>query len=217
MQVTTMVIFLAVWLLIFWLGSIFLEATGMDRSKARFQALSAMSGTGFTTRESESVVNHPKRRKIVAWLIFIGNAGIIAFIMFMILYLRAGLEAPSRLHVGIILVSILIFVLVMKFVDKPTGAIVRLMSRRRAASYLPTEELLYQAGEYGVARVRVSEKAKVTGSALKQTRFSELGIMILAIERGHDVLPFPELEETVLAGDCLLCYGKITKISNMTQ
>lgn len=217
MQVTTMVVFLAVWLLIFWLGSILLEATGMDRSKARFQALSAMSGTGFTTRESESVVNHPKRRKIVAWLIFIGNAGIIAFIMFMILYLRAGLEAPSRLHIGIIVGCILFFVLVMKFVDKPTNAIVRLIGERRATPYLPTEELLYQAGEYGVARVGVSEKAKATGLSLEQTRFAELGITVLAIERGHDVLPFPELEETVLAGDYLLCYGKVANMSSMTQ
>ena len=189
----------------------------MDRSKARLQALSAMSGTGFTTRESEAVVNHPKRRKIVAWLIFIGNAGIIAFIMFMILYLRAGLQAPSRLHIGIILGCILFFVLVMKFVDKPTGAIVKLISRRRAVRHLLTEELLHQAGEYGVVRVGVSEKAKVTGFALKQAGFSERGIMILAIERGHDVLPFPEFEETVLAGDYLLCYGKVAEIISMTR
>jgi hypothetical protein len=216
MQITTMIIFLAVWLLIFWLGSIFLEATGMNRSKSRFQALSAMSGTGFTTREAESVVNHPQRRKIVAWLIFIGNAGIIAFILFMILYIKAGLETPSRLHIGIILGCVLLFVLVMRFVDKPTAAIVRLLSRRRAAPYLLTEELLHQAGEYGVARIGVSEKASVAGFALKQAGLSERGIMILAIERGHDVLPFPKSEEAVVAGDYLLCYGKVAEIISMT-
>jgi hypothetical protein len=217
MQVITMIIFLAVWSLIFWLGSIFLEATGMNRSKARFQALSALSGTGFTTREAESVVNHPERRKIVAWLIFIGNAGIIAFILFMILYIKAGLEAPSRLHIGIILGCVLFFVLVVRFVDKPTAAIVRLVSRRRAAPYLLTEELLHQAGEYGVARIGVSEKAKAAGFALKQAGLSERGIMILAIERGHDVLPFPKSEEAVVAGDYLLCYGKVAEIVSMTE
>lgn len=217
MQITIMIIFLAVWLLIFWLGSIFLEATGMNRSKARFQALSAMSGTGFTTRESESVVSHPKRRSIVAWLIFIGNAGIIAFIMLMILYLRAGLQAPSRLHIGIILGGILFLVLVLKFVDKPTGAIVRLITRRRAAPHLLTEELLHQAGEYAVARLGVSEKVPARGFTLKKAGFGKRGIMILAIERGHDVIPFPKSEETVLAGDYLLCYGKLAEITSMTQ
>jgi len=39
--------------------------TGMEKKKARFQALSAFAGTGFTTKEAESVVNYPARRKII--------------------------------------------------------------------------------------------------------------------------------------------------------
>ena len=33
--------------------------TGLDRHKAIFQALSAFTGTGFTTREAERVTSHP--------------------------------------------------------------------------------------------------------------------------------------------------------------
>ena len=58
MQVELAFIYLAIWLLMLWLGGISLQATGMERSKAHFQALSALSGTGFTTRDAESVVNH---------------------------------------------------------------------------------------------------------------------------------------------------------------
>jgi hypothetical protein len=47
MQLAVLSIFLGVWLLVFWVGSVALEMTGMERTKARFQALSAMSGTGF--------------------------------------------------------------------------------------------------------------------------------------------------------------------------
>ena len=43
MQVAVMLIFLAVWLLILWIGSIAFESTGLSRSKARFQALSALT------------------------------------------------------------------------------------------------------------------------------------------------------------------------------
>lgn len=39
--------------------------TGMSTEAARFQARSALTGTGFTTGESEAVVNHPVRRRIV--------------------------------------------------------------------------------------------------------------------------------------------------------
>jgi Trk-type K+ transport system membrane component len=54
-----------------------LMMTGMDRNRAVFQALSSFSGTGFTTKEAERVINHPKRRKIITWLMILGNAGIL--------------------------------------------------------------------------------------------------------------------------------------------
>ena len=45
-----------------------LMSTGMSKEMARFQARSAFSTVGFTTTESESVVNHPVRRRIIAFL-----------------------------------------------------------------------------------------------------------------------------------------------------
>jgi hypothetical protein len=57
---------------------------------ARFQALSAFSGTGFTTREAERIVNHPRRRKIVIYLIMLGNAGIVSVIATFVVTLRGS-------------------------------------------------------------------------------------------------------------------------------
>lgn len=62
-------------------SAIALMMTGMDGKKARFQALSAFSGTGFTTREAELIVNHPTRRRIISWLMIAGNAGIVVVIV----------------------------------------------------------------------------------------------------------------------------------------
>lgn len=96
MQIAVMLFGAGVWLLVFWLGSTALEATGMERTKARFQALSAITGTGFTTREAESIVDHPKRRRIATWLILLGNMGIAAFIVGLILFVKTGMTAPPR-------------------------------------------------------------------------------------------------------------------------
>ena len=76
MSVILLIVFVCVSYLIVRIGAIALEMTGMDRSRARFQALSAFTGTGFTTRETEMVINHPRRRKIVTYLMILGNAGI---------------------------------------------------------------------------------------------------------------------------------------------
>ena len=62
-------------------ASIALMMTGMDKAKARFQSLSAFTGTGFTTKEAEFVVNHPLRRRIVSWLMILGNIGIATIIV----------------------------------------------------------------------------------------------------------------------------------------
>ncbi|HUW03445.1 MAG TPA: hypothetical protein VMW08_13900, partial [Acidimicrobiales bacterium] len=65
-------------LLVTRVATVMLTLTGMSRESARFQARSAFSGTGFTTTESESVVNHPVRRRIILSLILLGNAGIVS-------------------------------------------------------------------------------------------------------------------------------------------
>lgn len=58
-------------------ASVALRITGLDESSARFQALSAFSGTGFTTLEAEAIVNYPVRRKIISLLMIIGNVGLV--------------------------------------------------------------------------------------------------------------------------------------------
>jgi Trk-type K+ transport system membrane component len=71
---TLLVIFIS--FLIIRAAAIALMMTGLDQKRARFQALSAFSGTGFTTKEAESVVTNPKKRRIVTWLMILGNAGV---------------------------------------------------------------------------------------------------------------------------------------------
>jgi hypothetical protein len=53
-----------------------LALTGMSGEAARFQARSAFTGVGFTTREAEEIVWHPVRRRIVMLLMLLGNLGV---------------------------------------------------------------------------------------------------------------------------------------------
>jgi hypothetical protein len=59
------------------IASIALTHTGLSRETSKFQARSAFTGVGFTTSESEMVVNHPVRRRILLLLMILGNAGIV--------------------------------------------------------------------------------------------------------------------------------------------
>ena len=193
MQILVLLVFLIAWLLTFWVGTIALEATGLERSKARFQALSALTGTGFTTSEAESIVNHPGRRRIATWLIFIGNAGIIAFIIILILYLRAGLITPTVPHIIIVGLPLLLIILFIRFgiIDKLSTAIIRSRQKESSATGLALGELLLQTGEYGIARLIVKWHEGVENIRLKDYALPDKEIRILAIERGEYSISFP--------------------------
>ncbi|HEY32816.1 MAG TPA: hypothetical protein G4O10_06890 [Dehalococcoidia bacterium] len=219
MAITLMLAGVVLWLAIFWIGSIALEATGMERTKARFQVLSAITGTGFTTSESESIVNHPRRRRIATWLIFIGNTGVVGCIIALLVFVRVGIKAPTPTQVIVIIAVVVVIILFITLgpMNALTNVIVRLIHKGRAKAYLLAEEVLHRSGEFGVTRVAIGKKDLPAGLNVKNSGLGERGVVVLAIERGNTVLPFPEDTETLSAGDYLLCYGKISGMPGDTS
>lgn len=219
MQIVFFLVGVVAWLAVFWIGSIALEATGMPRTKARFQVLSAITGTGFTTSEAEAIVNHPKRRKIATWLIFIGNTGVLAFIIALLVFVRVGIRKPSPLQIGIVIAAIVVIFLFIKFgiMDGLTSVILRLIRRKKPVSFLTTEEILHQSGGYSITRLVIGQKELPATATTKNVGLAERGITILAIERGDSTLTFPKGDETLAAGDYLLCYGKTTEFASVVS
>ena len=66
-------------------ASIALIHTGLSTESAKFQARSAYTGAGLSTQETELIMNHPVRRKIIYNLMLIGNAGIVTVMSSLIL------------------------------------------------------------------------------------------------------------------------------------
>jgi hypothetical protein len=220
MQFELALVFLIIWLLMLWFGSIALEATGMERARAHFQALSALTGTGFTTRDAEDIVSHPRRRSIASWLMFFGNAGIVLFVILLIFYVGAHLASLSLVTVGVLIAPIIIILALIWFgvVDKLGTKLANLFKRSGYfTSELSSRETIHHAGDYSIARLTMGRKAPEVGCKISDISLAKHNITILAIERGERTLPFPEAKEIVLAGDHLLCYGKTDVISEASQ
>lgn len=80
------------------IASVALRLTGLPEQNARFQAMSALTGTGFTTTEAEMVVNYPIRRKIISWLMIFGNLGIVTVLSTLtISFVRTDAEMGAML------------------------------------------------------------------------------------------------------------------------
>ena len=76
----TVIVMYSLSVLIVRVATVSLQLTGLSAGVAKFQALSAFSGAGFTTNESELIVNFPIRRKIISYLVVLGNLGLTAIL-----------------------------------------------------------------------------------------------------------------------------------------
>jgi hypothetical protein len=211
MQILVMLVFLFVWLIMWWIGSILLEITGMERSRARFQALSAISGTGYTTSHAEEVVNNPRRRQIVSYLIIIGNAGILSLIIAVIIYVRAGLALPSwEVIVAIVLLIVFLVVVIrVGVIDKITGLILVTIRGAKQRSRLRVAQIYYNNNDLAIMKLKTrgmfTGKIEIPDIATLQSK----GINVIAIERGKDIIKDPGPETEILEGDLIICSGDI--------
>ncbi len=191
--------------------------TGMETSRARFQALSAFSGTGFTTKEAELVVNHPRRRKIVTYLMILGNAGIVSVIATFVVSLRQSGLRPS-LNLAIIAASVYILYRIashQKLAKKLTQKIRETLREKLHFEKVQVQELLQQSEGYGVASVLVGRDSKIAGLTLAKSGFSERDLMVLSIERDTGVISVPKAQNKIQAGDRLICYGKLENLKGI--
>jgi len=189
---------IAVSMIILRIASVALEMSGMDREAARFQALSAFTGTGFTTREAEDVVRHPERRRIVSVLILLGYAGVVTLSAAVVQALLLGAQGqqPWEMLRNLALV-VVAAVLLYQFIVWP-----RLAARldksiraglRRGLRMEPArvEELLTAAEGWAIIRFEVPEDCQFAHRTLAESRLRDQGMLVLAIERGDRLIPSP--------------------------
>ena len=84
-SIVSLLVVLTLSILVTRIATVALTHTGLSRESAKFQARSAFTGVGFTTNESEKVVNHPLRRRILLALMLLGNAGVVTAVSSLIL------------------------------------------------------------------------------------------------------------------------------------
>ena len=201
-----------------------LQRTGLPRDVASFQAQSAFSGAGFTTSESEYVVNHPVRRRIIRILILLGSAGFSGVVATLILTFvgQSRETAAYRLVIlGAGLVALYVFASSRK-IDKVVGRFVEwALDRFTSIRVVDYEALLGVGHGYTVASFRVSEDSWLAYKTLGEARLRDEGVVVLGIYRRHGkgevaYLGAPGPDTLILPGDELIVYGHEEAIANLS-
>jgi len=205
-------------LLIIRAGAIALELTGMDPPKARFQALSAFTNTGFTTREAEEITNLPIRRRIITVLIVLGYAETVGVI-------ATFATSLSQRNLAYSLVRIIIMLAVLyglyrlaswRGLTKPAANAFRRFLAKRYDIRAPSLEQMLRIGEgFGVIRAVVPIESRLAGRPLVDLALKAHQIQILAIIRNDETITIPSGYDELLAGDTIVCYGDIQAVKRL--
>lgn len=199
-------------------SAIALMMTGLEKNKARFQALSAFSGTGFTTKEAEFVMKHPVRRKIVTWLMIMGNAGIVMVIVTATSSLATskGFQLPINLLILVVGIFLIYKIATYKkFTRRWESFIERKLIKSPAFEEAATEDLLHFLEGYGLIKKIISENSPLIGSSLSECKLNERGLLVLGIERGKNWIPTPKAKEKMQEGDGIIVYGPLNKLKDL--
>ena len=214
------IVIIVIFFFIVRVATIVLKLTGLDEQTARFQAISAFTGTGFTTKEAEVILADDMRRKTATVLMVMGKVGIVSIIGS--LFFSFGKDNVTATLQNTLVLLLVIFVLyrittlkrfsiaLNRFIEK--RIIARGIIKQRAL-----EELFHLPKGYGIAMLTITEKSNEKGLTLAEAGFIGKNILVLSIERKNTMIPFPHANDTINVDDKLLCYGLLKSIQSYAK
>lgn len=203
-------------------AAIALAHTGLSTESARFQARSAYTGSGFTTKESENIMSFPVRRKIIYTLMLVGNAGIVTTMSTLILAFVLPNNTTSLLYGLLIIVVGIGFVwwairssVVDKWLSKVIGRALKKYTNIDVKDYA---SILHLADNYKISELRVDEESWLGNKKLIDLDLRKEGIIVLGIQsEDGDYVGSPNGSSLIKPHDVITMYGKEETFLNLNQ
>ena len=221
----TLIVF-TVSLIVIRVATVGLTMTGISKDLAQFQALSAFTGSGFTTQESEDIVNHPLRRRIAMHLMLLGHVGIVVAIPSVILsFLNTGGSADwtSQLtvRVGVLVGGLLLVLLIAssKHVEQIMWSVNTWALRRFGQIQVHDYTRLLRVGRnYVISELHVRRGEWLAGQTLAELCLNHEGVLVLGIEKPNgDYLGAPRGHTHLDVDDCLILYGQQESLLDLAE
>lgn len=218
----SLLIVLTLSLLITRIATVALTYTGLSREAAQFQARSAFTGVGFTTSESENVVQHPVRRRILMWLMLLGNAGIVTAISSLLLtFINTGDFRGWLLRLLILVTGLFVLwaLSVSKLADLYLSRGIEWALRRwTRLDVRDYASLLHLQGNYTVTELKVKRGDWLANRPLAELGLRQEGIVILGIQRANGrYVGAPKGKTFIRLGDTLIVYGRLSLLAELDE
>lgn len=197
-----------------------LLATGLSFEVARFQARSALTGVGYTTTESESLVNHPLRRRIILLLMMTGNAGFVTIIASLVFsFADSGSSRVVLLRLGILILGLIPIAFIARskrFERRLTASIAKILSRFSELETRDMANLMQLTKDYGIGELQVQPGDWVEGKPLSSLHLPDEGVLVLGIQRADgSFIGAPRGGTVIHTYDMLVLYGRSAVLADL--
>jgi K+/H+ antiporter YhaU regulatory subunit KhtT len=221
-SIVTLLIVLTLSILLTRIATVALTHTGLSREAAKFQARSAFTGVGFTTSESEKVVSHPVRRRILLMLMLLGNAGIVTAVSSLIVSFVNIKSSEFLVWQVALLVTGLILLWTLassKWVDRHLSNLISSLLKNHTRLVVHDfSKLLHLAGEYQISELQVRKQDWLADKKIADLGLRQEGILVIGIHRPDgNYIGAPDGSTRIRRHDVLLLYGRAKMIEQLDQ
>ncbi|MBC8377059.1 MAG: TrkA C-terminal domain-containing protein [FCB group bacterium] len=220
LAVFSFLIILTLSLIVTRIAALALAITGLSSETAQFQARSAFTGEGFTTSESENILKHPIRRRIVMMLMLAGNLGIATIIATGVLSYFST-STSEYWWVNIVTLTAGIIVLYKAATNQRIERWLNIvitwgLKRWTNLDIRDTITVLQLENEFAVSELLIEEGDWLAGKTLRDAALAAEGVLILGIQHIDGTYRgAPRADEIIVAGDTLVLYAKEQKVEDL--
>lgn len=205
-----LVVYVIIVLLVIEILSIAFEMTGVPYEKAKYQVITMLT-TGYSTKESEIIVQHPVRRKLALFAMIFTYVSNVALFSIIVNLTKSSITKGLIVKSLIVLLALLIFVKNrMRLEGKLRNEFVkhRWFSVNRTNIYY----LLSKNNGYGLYNLYIDKRFKFIEQTIEESPLKEMGLQVINVDKGNKIIEFPEPAYKMELGDNLLVYCKFNAI-----
>ena len=207
-------------ILLYWviteLFTFFFRLTGLPAEKARFQVISLLTGTGFTTRESEVIMNNRQRRRLARITMLFGYVFNVTIVSaFINVFLSMSVAQVETRFIGF-LIPLGTVALIFIFMRVPKVHAWGDHQLRRLADRIFNRHETFNAvmlvdniGSESIVQVTLRHiPEEYEGRTLAETRLrADTGILVMLVERGGSKPIAAQASTVFQVGDKLTVFG----------
>jgi hypothetical protein len=194
-------------------ATIMLIHTGLSKDLAHFQARSAFTCCGYTTRESEAIAEHPVRRRVVLALMTLGSGTVVMAISLLIpLFVGSNQSTLGLVRQVLGLgtgICVIWMISMSQWFDRLMLRIVEGALNRWSNVQVHDYHSLLQVGAgFAVGEVALAPGHWLVGRTLAAVRLGDEGIHVLGIKRANgSYIGAPTGRTYFRRDDVVLLYG----------